>query len=99
MSCAPATVGPEDFESDFRLAQGGAESGRGRARRNRLGIAGEVEIVGAANIAEGVHQHDAVKPGAILGGALDFGLILLIDFRADQRSGFFQLLNAFFERG
>ena len=71
----------------------------GEPAATRLRIAGEVQIVGAADIAEGVHQHDAVKPGAILGSGLDFGLILFIDFRADQRSGFFQLLYAFFERG
>ncbi len=62
-----------------------------------LSVAGEVQIVGAADVAERIHQDDAVKPRPILGSTLDFGLVLFIDFRADQGSGFFQLLHAFFK--
>ena len=89
----------EDFEADFRLAQRRSESGLRRAPGDRLGVAREVQIVGAANVAEGVHQDDAVEASAILGSSLDFGLILFVDLRADQRGGFFQLLNSFFQCG
>ena len=92
-------VRAEDFESDLRLPQRSSEAGLSPARSDRLGIGGEVQAVGATDIAEGVHQDDTVKPCAILGSALDFGLVLFIDFRADQGSRLFQLLNPFFERG
>jgi hypothetical protein len=95
----PGDIRSEDFESDFRLAQSSAEVDRRPAGWDRLGIVREVLIVGAAQVAERIHQHDAVKTRPVLGRTLDFGLVLLIDFRADQRSGFFQLLNTFFERG
>ena len=62
-----------------------------------MGIVREVQIVGAAEVAEGVHQDDAMKACTVLGSGLDFGLILLIDLRTEQRSVFFELLNAFFE--
>ena len=38
-----------------------------------------------------------MKPRPILGSTLDFGLVLFIDFRADQRSGLLQFLHAFFK--
>ena len=92
-------VGAEDFESDFRLAQRGSQRRLRRAWRNRHGIAGEVEIVGAANVAEGIHQNNAMKARAVFRSAFNFGLILFVDFGADERGGFFQLLYTFFERG
>ena len=96
---APATVGPKISSP---ISTGAASLLRwpcGAAGRNRLRVVGEIKIVGAANVAECVHQNDAVKPGAILRCGFDFGLILFVDFRADQRSGFFELLHALFEWG
>jgi hypothetical protein len=54
----------------------------------------EIEVVGTSHIAESVHQHNARKPGAILARGFDFGLVLLVDLRAQQLRGFFQLLHA-----
>ena len=71
----------------------------GRTQRDWLGVVGEVQIVGAAGIAEGVHKHDAMKAGAIFGSGFYFRLILLIDLRPNQRRRLFELLYARFEAG
>src|SRR5258708_5008874 len=86
-------VGSEDFKSNFRLSHGGPKTRLGRARRNGLGKVGEVQTVGGSNVAKGVQEHDAGKPGAVFGGRFYFGLILLINPRAQQRCRLFELLN------
>jgi hypothetical protein len=91
--------GTENFDSNLGLPQSGAETCLGSAWGGRHGEVREVQIVGSSDIAEGVHQHDSGKTRAVLGGGFDFGLVLFVDFRAQQGSGLFEFLDSFLQWG
>ena len=76
---APAMLGPKISRpiSDWRNVAPRVASGREYAEGLR--IVGKIQIVGASDVSECVHQNDAVNPRAILGSALDLGLILFVD--------------------
>ena len=86
--------GAKDFQADFSLPQSGPKAGLRGAGSGRLRVVRKVKVIGSAHIPKCIHQNDSGEPRAVLGGGFHFGLILLVNFRAQQLRGFFEFLNA-----
>ena len=91
---APASVGPKISRPISVCRKVAPKLAPGLPGAGGLGVVGQIQIIGAADVTEGIHQHNSREPGAVLGGGFHLGLVLLVNLRAQQLGGFFELLNA-----